>query len=725
MPRLDGTLERITYQSESDGYTVARLRPHDKTYIVTIVGKLVGVQVGETLTLDGRWVDHTSHGRQFEIERWSTQLPATVEGIRRYLGSGLVPGIGPATAQRIVDTFGTETLEIIEHHPERLREVKKLGRNKIDAIVNAWHEQRQIRTIMTFLQELQLTPTLAVRIWRQYGQESLRIVRDDPYRLADEVHGIGFLTADQIARGLGIAPDAPQRIAAGLRFALSRATDDGHCFLPRETLIDTTTELLEADRAQVAATLGVSILARSVTAEHLGGIDAVYLPPFAQAERGLASRLILLQRAESPIASFFAQADWSAVFAHLATKRGMDLSERQREAVRMALTSKASILTGGPGTGKTTCLRTAIMALQQRRVRFALAAPTGRAARRLAEATGAPALTVHRLLEYAPHGEQTFQRNELRPLDADVVIIDECGMLDVVLAYHLVKALPPQAHLLLVGDADQLPSVGPGRVLRDLLDSTALPSIHLDVIFRQSAGSDIVANAHRINRGEIPDFAKHADREQSCFFFARPEPEACAQLVVELVTERIPRQFGFDPQRDIQVITPTHRGPAGVAALNTLLQAALNPEDARKPERRAGAQVFRLGDRVLQLRNNYDLDIANGDIGVVAGIDDESSTLLIQFEGERNVRYPFDTLDELTLAYAISVHKSQGGEYPCVVTPLLLQHAALLQRNLIYTALTRAKHLAVLLGDRRALAQAVRNDRVTERYTGLADRLRG
>ncbi|MBK9714078.1 MAG: ATP-dependent RecD-like DNA helicase [Kouleothrix sp.] len=721
MPKLEGVLERITFHSEQDGYTVARVQPRDKNHVVTIVGKLLGVQVGESLELDGRWVDHPAHGRQFEVERYRTVLPATVEGIRRYLGSGLIKGVGPVTAKRIAETFGAYTLHVLDHEPLRLREVPGLGPKRIDRIIRAWDEQQQIKTIMLFLQDLEIAPGLAVRIYKQYGEQALSVVQATPYRLADDVYGIGFLTADKIAQALGIPHDSPQRIGAGLRYTLSQATDEGHCFLPWDELVSRGAAILEVDEPAVAATLEAIAITREVHLETWDGVRQIYLPAFYRAERSVAERLHELLRAPSQLAPFFREANWARVFDFLADRRGIVLTDQQREAVEMALTNKVSVLTGGPGTGKTTTLRTIIMALQQRGDTFLLASPTGRAAKRLSEATGAEAMTIHRLLEFSPIGGPHFKRNGDNPLDAAMVVVDEVSMLDILLANNLLKAIPQQAHVLLVGDSDQLPSVGPGRVLRDILDSMAVPSIHLDTIFRQAEGSGIVANAHRINAGEHP----HARNLDDFFFFPRPEPEPCAELVVELVTERIPRRFQLDPRRDIQVLTPTHRGPAGVANLNALLQAALNPPAAERAEQRFGATVFRLGDRVLQLRNNYDLDVYNGDIGEVVAIEPVDQLLTVRYDGQRDVAYDFGLLDELTLAYAISVHKAQGAEYPCVVVPLLTQHYTLLQRNLLYTAVTRAKRLVVLLGDRRAVAIAVKNNRVSERYTGLARRLKG
>src|SRR5262249_34487383 len=676
MSALEGVLERITYHSEQDGYTVARVQPRGKDHLVTIVGKLLGVQVGESLELEGRWVDHPEHGRQFEVERYRTVLPATGEGIRRYLGSGLIKGVGPVMARRIAETFGAYTLEVIDNQPLRLREVPGLGPKRVERIMRAWEEQQQIKAIMLFLQEHQIAPGLAVRIYKQSGEQSLSVVQATPSRLADDVYGIGFLTADRIAQALGIPHDSPQRVGAGLRYTLSQATEEGHCFLPWDELIERGAALLEVDSPIVAATLEAIAITREVHVEAWDGQRLVYLQPFYRAEHAIADRIHDMLRAPSRIAPFFRGANWPRVFEFLADKRGVALTDQQQEAVRMALTNKVSVLTGGPGTGKTTSLKTIIMALEQRGEKFLLASPTGRAAKRLSEATEAEAMTIHRLLEFTPVGGPHFKRNAENPLDGAMVIVDEVSMLDVLLANNLLKAIPQDAHLLLVGDSDQLPSVGPGRVLHDIIDSVALPSVHLDTIFRQAEGSGIVANAHRINGGEQP-YLRDLD---DFFFFPRPDPEACAELVVDLVARRIPARFGIDPRRDIQVLTPTHRGPAGVANLNGLLQATLNPPAPHRAEQRFGATVFRLGDRVLQLRNNYDLDVYNGDIGEVVAIDPIEQLLRVRYDNERDVAYDFGLLDELALAYAISIHKAQGAEYACVVIPLLTQHYTLLQR---------------------------------------------
>ncbi len=723
MPQLDGILERITFQSESNGYTVAQLRPAGKRHTVTIVGNLLGVQPGEQLILEGEWHDHPTHGRQFRVQRYHSRLPATIDGIRRYLGSGLIKGVGPATAKRITETFGKYTLDVLDREPERLCEVPRLGRKKAMLIAEAWQAQQRIKDLMLLLQDLALPTGVAVRIYKHYGDDALRIVQHEPYRLADEVDGVGFRTADAIAAGLGIARDDPRRVAAGLRFALGQASNDGHCYLPRQALISRAAALLAVATAQVQAVLDSMLAANQLWCDHVVTAaepdqQPVYLPPLAFAEIGVANAIGRLLAQRSALAAHYAPSRWELVFAHLAERRGIDLSPQQRDAVRTALTGPVMLLTGGPGTGKTTSLRALVLLLRARGYRPLLAAPTGRAARRLSEATGIEARTIHRLLEYSPDG--SFRRNAEYPLDCDLLVIDEASMLDVVLANQLLRATPPSAHLVIVGDADQLPSVGPGRVLGDLIESGIVPRVHLDAIFRQAAGSGIAANARRINEGVLPVWGGHDD----FYFFAADTPERCAELTVELVIERIPRRFGFDPRRDIQVLSPTHRGAAGVAALNAALQVALNPPRPGVAEYRSGATVFRVGDRVIQQRNDYDRDVYNGDTGEVIAIDSEKQMIMVRFEDGRTIRYSGFDLEDLTLAYALSVHKSQGSEYPVVVIPLLLHHQPLLQRNLLYTAVTRARRLVVIVGDRRAVAAAVTAAEVERRYTGLSVRLR-
>jgi exodeoxyribonuclease V alpha subunit len=723
MATLEGSLERITYHNSETGYTVVRIQPAGKSYLVTAVGKLLGVQVGEAVRLEGEWTSHPEHGRQFNVSTWQTTLPSNIEGIRKYLGSGLIKGIGPKTAERIVETFGVETLRIIEQAPERLNEVPGLGRKKIDDVLRAWRDQQGIKALMALLQSHGITPSLAIRIYRHYGEAAIEVVQHHPYRLADEVFGIGFLTADQIAQLQGIHYADPSRLGAGIRHVLAAASNDGHCYLPRDELIERASKLLQVDEAAVTATLQRIAANGEVEIDEVEGVQYVYLLPFYRAELGTANAIRAIQTTPSSLLRQAKRLNWQHTWSLIRRECGIELTPKQQTAVRAALTTKLVVLTGGPGTGKTSTLRAIIRLLDKLGQRYVLASPTGRAAKRLSEATGVEAKTIHRLLEYTATGESHFRRNRDNPLPCDMLVIDEASMLDILLCNNLLKAVPTAAHVLFVGDIDQLPSVGPGNVLRDLIESWAVTTVQLDRVFRQAEGSGIITNAHRINSGEQPQLRGLDD----FFFFPQPYPEACADLVVDVVCNRIPRRFGLDPRRAIQVLSPTHRGPAGVQALNKRLQAALNPPHPSKPERAWGDTIFRLGDRVIQIRNNYDLDVYNGDVGEIVAIDRVTQSLTVRFDearGARDVLYDWASLDELQLAYALSIHKSQGGEYPAVVVPLLRQHWMLLQRNLIYTAITRAKKLVVLAGDHQAVKLAVNNNHVAQRYTGLQRRLR-
>jgi exodeoxyribonuclease V alpha subunit len=728
---LLGTVERITYYNEESGYSVAQLTPEGREYTVTVVGSLLDVSPGESLRLHGLWTSHARYGRQFQVKRYDTILPATAAGIEKYLGSGLIKGIGPVMARRIVRRFKLDTLRIIEEEPQRLREVLGIGKKRVGLIQRAWEEQKAIKEVMIFLQSHNVSTAHAVKIYKTYGDAAIDVVRNDPYRLARDIHGIGFLTADKIARELGLAHDSPQRVQAGIAYTLSQMADDGHVYAPQGELIHESTRILAVPPGLVAEGIDSLAADQQVRVEYpipnpqstnlaIREDRVVYLPPFYYGEVGVANRLKTLLNVEKSRLAFFREADLDRVFDHLAEQDGLVLNEGQRAGVQAALTHKVSVLTGGPGTGKTTTVRTVIRLLESKKYSYALAAPTGRAAKRLAEATGREAKTIHRLLEFKPQQGFQFQRNEENPLEAEMVIVDEASMLDLLLTNNLLKAVHPESHLLLVGDVDQLPSVGAGNVLGDVIDSGVAAVVRLTEIFRQAAGSYIVVNAHRINHGQMPLFPKQAT---DFYLFPAEDAEPAADLVVDLVQNRIPRKFGLDPMADVQVLSPLHRGAAGVGELNRRLQAALNPPAAARPEHRRGGQVFRLGDRVMQIRNNYDKEIFNGDMGRIVALDPVDQVLAVRID-EREVPYEFSELDELIHAYAVSVHKAQGSEYRAVVVPVLTSHFVMLQRNLLYTAVTRARELVVLVGQRRAVAIAVRNNKLMDRHTALDARLR-
>ncbi|MFI6574512.1 ATP-dependent RecD-like DNA helicase [Nocardiopsis sp. NPDC050513] len=724
---VQGVLERITYANEDNGYTVAKVDtghgPHD---LLTVVGALAGVQPGEALRMRGRWGSHPQYGRQFQVEDYTTVLPATVQGIRRYLGSGLIKGIGPRMAERIVDHFGTDALDVIEDAPERLIEVPGLGPKRTRLIADAWEEQKAIKEVMVFLQGVEVTTSLAVRIYKKYGDASVNVVQKEPYRLASDVWGIGFKTADTIAQAVGIPHDSPQRVMAGIQFTLSESTGDGHCYLPEERLISAAVKILGVEAGLVIECLQQLVADEGVARETVPGpgdepVRAVYLLPMHRAEMGLASGLrTLLEHPVDRLAAF-SDVDWDVALGWLRERTRVDLADAQREAVRTALTRKVCVLTGGPGCGKSFTVSSVVALAAAKRARIVLAAPTGRAAKRLTELTGVDASTVHRLLELRPGGDAAYDRDH--PLDCDLLVVDEASMLDLVLANKLVKAVPPGAHVLFVGDVDQLPSVGAGQVLRDLLsEGSPIPSVRLTHVFRQAQQSGVVTNAHRVNTGEQPEFQEMTD----FFLFACDDAEQAAELTVDVVARRIPRRFGLDPRRDVQVLTPMKGGPAGSAQLNTALQAAVTPPGEGVPERRFGGRVFRVGDKVTQIRNNYDKGangVFNGTLGVVTGIDSVAQEVAVRTDEDEEIAYDFAELDELAHAYAITVHRSQGSEYPCVVVPVTTSAWMMLQRNLLYTAITRAKKLVVLVGSRRALAQAVRNASSGHRYTALAHRL--
>ena len=716
---LRGTLERVVFHNEENGYTVLRMRVQSKADPITVVGAMPAPQPGIGLTVTGSWVNDNRFGRQFKMESFETLLPATLEGIRHYLGSGLIKGIGKAMAGRIVTAFGEETFTVLDDDPDRLTQVKGISPRLVSDIKAAWAEHKGIRDLIMFLQPHGVSTSYAVRIFRHYGADSLAVVRENPYRLAMDIHGIGFITADAVAMKLGFAPDSDLRAEAGLLYVLKRITEEGHVFFPYEELVHQTADELGIETEIIRSAVSALSREERLVIDDLEDDDgnafqAVYLGRFHHYETSIAHYLRRILR--SPKSTRFE--DPEGLLQGVLNMLPLALAEEQVEAARASLSGKVMVVTGGPGTGKTTVINAILKLFEMKKAKVLLAAPTGRAAKRMAETSGREARTIHRLLEYSPK-EDGFARNEDNPLACGLLVVDEASMLDTMLLFHLLKAVPLGATLVFVGDVNQLPSVGPGNVLKDIISSGTVDVVRLTEVFRQAAASEIIVNAHRINQGEMPVLAS-PDRGLSDFYFIRQEdPEKVADMVVELVRDHIPRRFRFDPLEDVQVLTPMHKGAAGVANLNQRLQAALNPQE-KKIQR--GERQFRLGDKVMQVRNNYDKDVFNGDIGRICYVNTEDRELTVRYE-DRNVLYSSEELDEITTAYAISVHKSQGSEYPAVVLPVLTQHYMLLQRNLIYTGITRGKRLVVLIGSTRALHMAVGNNKMHKRYTWLHKRL--
>jgi exodeoxyribonuclease V alpha subunit len=730
MTTISGYIERITYYNEENGFVVARLQEKGKRELTTIVGNLAAVTPGESLKLTGKWVHNKKFGEQFQVEASETTVPASVIGIRKYLGSGMIKGVGPVLADRIVDKFGLDTLEIIEKSPARLSEAEGIGPKRIEMIMKAWEEQKGIKEIMIFLQGHGVSPAFSAKIYKHYGNRSIEVVKENPYRLARDMHGIGFITADKIARNIGIDPNSLVRAKAGLIYVLGQLTEEGHTYYPEADLFNKAKEILKVDQEVIARAADdlakeKEVVLEAIRREGEGGErsdTAVYLAPLYVAENGIAQGFKRLRESSSNIRPIHPEKaiEW------VQQKLRIELARKQKEAVMVAARSKTLVITGGPGTGKTTIITAILRIFQQLKLRILLAAPTGRAAKRMSEATGREAKTIHRLLEYSPK-KGGFKKDQDDLLEADVLIIDEASMVDTLLMYHLLKAIPDPAHLILVGDVDQLPSVGPGNVLRDIIDSGVVTVVRLTEIFRQAQESMIVVNAHRVNEGEFP-ILKEGDnrdiqgvRDKVDFFFIEEEdPEKTLELILSLCSEKIPRRFGFHPVKEIQVMTPMHRGVIGVSNLNVEIQKRLNPDASGIM---VGNRLLRLGDKVMQITNNYDRDVFNGDIGWISDIRQEDRELTIDFDG-RFIPYDFADLDEIILAYAISVHKSQGSEYPAVIVPVTTQHFILLQRNLLYTAITRARKLVILVGTKKAMGIAIRNNKPQTRYTRLSERLR-
>ena len=712
LERLRCVVERVTYQNEKNGYSVLKCRVKDYRDLITVVGTMPEIHAGAVLSLTGNWKIDPKFGQQFTAETVEETLPATVYGIEKYLGSGLVKGIGPKFAKRIVDVFGDDTLRIIEEQPENLLKINGIGKLRVEKIKKSWAEQKEVRNIMLFLQSHDVSTSHASKIYKTYGEQSLSVVRENPYRLADDIWGIGFHTADGIAQKLGFEKSMPVRLRSGLLYAINKISEEGHCFATKALLLDTAAELLEVSIDQLTPVLEALVASEDVKTEPIPDTDeiAIYLPPFYFSEAATAKRL-----REIFIAPKKTAVRMEGLSDRIRRKTGMAYDEIQTKAILTAVSSKILILTGGPGTGKTSTTLGIITAFKEAGAKILLAAPTGRAAKRLSEATGMEAKTIHRLLEVKP--PDGYQRNEDNPLEGDVMIVDECSMIDLLLMHNLLKAIPDSMTLILVGDIDQLPSVGAGNVLRDMIDSRCFPVVRLTRIFRQAQTSRIITNAHRINRGQMPDLSN--GRESDFFFLEQEDPEEAAKEIVNLVKTRLPAHYGV-PGSEIQVLSPMQRGAVGAANLNLLLQEAVNPGNVSL--RRGGFQ-FKAHDKVMQIRNNYEKEVFNGDIGIVEAIHLEDRELTVNFEG-RHVLYDATELDELVLAYAATIHKSQGSEYPIVVMPIMMSHYVMLQRNLVYTGVTRAKKVLVMVGTKKALALAVRNSTVRKRNTLLAERIR-
>lgn len=731
MVSIQGTVERITYRNEDNLYTVARISCEGRDSIgrarriITVIGTFPFITIGETLLMKGEWINHPEYGKQFKVESYESIVPATVKGIENYLGSGLIKGIGPVTAKRLVESFGIKTLDVIEHESWKLIEVEGIGDKKAASITKAFEEQKEIRRVMVFLADHGVTPGLAIKIFRYYGNASIQAVQENPYRLADDIHGVGFRTADKIAAELGIEPASIERVTAGIVYVLNELASEGHVYYLESELIKEAASILRVEEDLVKEAIPVLESQGAIVRDMIQGGTAVYLAYLYRAEADVAqgfSRLITVKpRAVS--------GNIDNLMGEMEKRDGICLNDEQKGAVKKAAENSVLVLTGGPGTGKTTTVRTMLRVFEAEGFRVSLAAPTGRAAKRLAETTGREAKTIHRLLGVNfTQGYMAFERNENSPIDADVIILDETSMIDVLLMSHLLAAVSPGTRLVLVGDVDQLPPVGAGSLLKDVIESGVTEIVRLTEIFRQAQLSMIVTNAHRVNKGIMPIYNKGLSKKSGIdFFFIREEePERITEIIKDLVGKRLPDYLRCNPIDDIQVMAPMRRTVTGVDNLNLTLREALNPEGRGKREIRMGAFILREGDKVMQIRNNYDKMVFNGDIGRVVSINCEVQEAVVAFDesdGLRRITYEQYELDELVLSYAISVHKSQGSEYPVVVMPVTTQHYVMLQRNLLYTAITRAKQLVVLVGTPKALAIAVKNDTQDMRYSGLCERL--
>src|SRR4051794_39942417 len=708
---LAGLVERVTFHNPETGFCVLRVKARGQRDLVTVVGAAAAIGAGEFVHASGTWVNDRTHGLQFKAAFLRAAPPTTAEGIEKYLGSGMVKGIGPVYAKRLVEAFGEAVFDVVERQPDRLREVAGIGPKRAGRIVKGWADQKVVREIMLFLHAHGVGTSRAVRIFKTYGQDAVQVISENPYRLARDIRGIGFRTADVVAAKLGIGKTAPIRVRAGISYALAEAMDEGHCGLPEDELRALAAGLLEVPPEAVEEALALELETGDVVADEVDGRACVFLAGLHRAERGVAERLRRLAEGPPP----WPEIDTEKALDWVGGKTGLALADSQRAAVRLALASKVLVVTGGPGVGKTTLVNSILKVLVAKGVEVALAAPTGRAAKRLRESTGLEASTVHRLLETDPK-TGGFKRTEEHPLGCDLLVVDEASMVDVPLAHALLKAVPQGAALLLVGDVDQLPSVGPGQVLADVIASGAVPAVRLTEVFRQAAASRIVTNAHRINRGQMPDLSR--DPGGDFHFVDCADPEDGVAKLLAVVKERIPARFGLDPVRDVQVLCPMNRGGLGARSLNLELQKLLNPPGEVRVER--FGWTYGVGDKVMQVANDHEREVYNGDLGIVRRIDPDEGELVVDFEG-REVAYDFGELDALVLAYATTVHKAQGSEYPAVVIPLTTQHFPMLKRKLVYTGVTRGKRLVVIVGQKRALAMAVRGGDAGRRWSRLRE----
>jgi exodeoxyribonuclease V alpha subunit len=713
---ISGTIEGIVFHNEENGFSVLKVKIQSQRDPVIVVCQLPYVNIGESITAEGKWVKDKNYGTQFRAENVKTYPPTTKEGIEKYLASGLIKGIGPVYARKLIDHFGEKVIDIIENQSARLEEVEGIGQKRRKIIKAAWEAQKAVRSIMIFLYSHGIGTSRAVRIYKTYGDNAIELIRENPYRLAIDIPGIGFKTADQIALKVGIPRDSHLRVRACLNFILMEAIEDGHCALPEQLLKEKTAEYLNIDPAIIDSVLSQSLAEQNLIKEKIGDQTLIYLPSIRHAEEIIAEKIAKLVSGKPP----YPPIDVKRAIEWYSKKFGKELGEEQKLAVEKALTNKILIITGGPGVGKTTIVHSLIQILKVKNVKVSLCAPTGRAAKRLSEVTGFEAKTIHRLLEINP-ATNGFVHNESNPLDCNLLIVDESSMVDIPLMCHLIRAVPLNCALILVGDVDQLPSVGPGTLLRDLINSGIVPVAKLTKIYRQSSTSQIIVGAHQINNGEIPQFGDKS-KGSDFYFIKRETPESIIKTITELISKRIPEKFGFHPVKDIQVLCPMNRGSLGIIELNRVIQDILNPLDFNEPAIEKFGWQFRLRDKVMQMENNYEKDVFNGDIGFVEEIDLVDQQLIVRFD-QRLVEYDFSELDELSPAYAITIHKSQGSEFPAVIIPLATQQYMLLQRNLIYTAVTRGKKLVVIVGQPKALSIAIKNNRINQRFSGLLYRL--